>query len=254
VKTQVTCTAIVILTIVSATLYFSPVGSELRGDRKTLVALIDTGVQVNLTEFAEYEISQVSDNPSGAHGTMVLSVLLGLTGEVKPIPPERVRVLSLDVGEGATAKNLASAIDVAVDAGAELISISMGVRRPSIELEDAMKRANEARILVVASAGNVRFLDADYPARYRNALFVSAVDSSGNYASFAGRKSVDAVALGVDVPVLRSDGRRGQESGTSLATATATVSQKIISELVAGEIDRATDHMPNSPAQRSADN
>lgn len=214
-------------------------------ERDVLVALIDTGIQTSLAEFSEYGIEQAQNGPSSDHGTMVLSVLLGVNGGADSLPPDRVRILSLDVGEGAVATDLAEAIDTAVAARADLISISMGVRRPSSQLEAAVQRAHDAGILVVASAGNVRFLSPDYPARFTSAMSVSAIDSNGNYATAAARTGIDAVAHGVDIPVLLPDGSRRHESGTSLAT--AAVSRNIVVELLSGEINRAAEHIPQSP-------
>jgi len=231
------------LILVAAAL--SPACAVSLGDDDTLVALIDTGVNTGLAEFSGYTIEQAESAPSSNHGTMVLSVLLGVNEGSDQIPADRVRVLSLDVGDGATATDLADAIETAVDARADLISISMGVRRPNSRLEATVRRAHDAGILIVASAGNVRFLSPDYPARFESALSVSAIDSGGNYATTAARTSTDAVALGVNIPVLLPDGSRRHESGASFAT--AAVSRTIVRELISGAIDRATEHVPQRP-------
>lgn len=197
------------------------------------VALIDTGARLDLPEFSGYEVRQSDPSPSGDHGTMMLSALLGVFTE-KPLPRESVLVSSIDVG-GTTADGLAAAIDSAVDGGADVISISLGVRRDSPSLHSSVARARARGALVVAAAGNVRFLPADYPARYPEVLAVGAVTATGELRPDSAQRDLGATAPGSDVAVLLPSGRRSVASGTSVATALATNS--VVQRLVSGQLN-----------------
>ncbi|WP_157118070.1 S8 family serine peptidase [Microbacterium paludicola] len=110
--------------------------------------MIDTGVSADLDVFSRYVIDTVGpESVSDAHGTMMMSVILGVTDEAIALPSEGLEVLSINVGTSPPAASIADAIDGAVDAGAELISISMGVRRGSVALETAVQQMSESLIL-----------------------------------------------------------------------------------------------------------
>lgn len=204
-----------------------------RSTDKVHVVLIDTGARLDLPEFSGYEVRQTDPRPSGDHGTMMLSALLGVLTE-KPLPQESVVVTSVDVGR-TTADGLATAIDSAVDGGADVISISLGVRRDSPSLHSSVARARARGVLVVAAAGNVRFLPADYPARYPEVLSVGALTPTGELRPDSAQRDLDTTAAGSDVAVLLPTGGRSLASGTSVATALAT--NDVVRRLVTGQLD-----------------
>lgn len=207
------------------------------------VAIIDTGVQPGLPAFADYEVIQRSPAASGPHGTMVLSVLLGVAPESGPrLPPDRVRITSYDVGSDPNADRLAEAIHQAVDDGAEVISVSMGVRRPDPDLERAVSRAVDQNVAVVAAVGNVPFLPPDYPARYEPAIAVTALDPDGRLWEGAPMRGADATAPGVDIAVLTREGATVRQSGTSLAA--PAVARDIVRGLLTGDLTNPTDYRP----------
>lgn len=214
--------------------------------RPVTVALVDTGVATTLDQFAGYAIQQAAEAPSADHGTMMLSVLLGVSStESDALPADRVSVLSYDVGATPTAESLAAAIDTATESGADLISISMGVRRDNPMLRSAVERASEQGVIIVAAAGNVRFLASDYPARYDEVIAVAALQADGSYWSGSATKDVDTAALGVNVPVLDSLGSTRIETGTSIAA--ATVASRVVASVIAGDIDGPADFTAPPP-------
>jgi hypothetical protein len=209
----------------------SPAGHRQTG--RVHVALIDTGARLGLPEFAGYAVRQARPTPSDGHGTMMLSVLLGVLTE-KPLPRESVLVTSVDVGQ-ATADGLAAAIDSAVGGGADVISLSLGVRRDNPRLSASVAHAKASGVLVVAAAGNVRFLSADYPARYPDVLSVGAETATGELRPDSARRDLDTTANGSDVAVLLPSGGRSVASGTSVAT--ASVSHDVVRRLISGELN-----------------
>ncbi|WP_062302087.1 S8 family serine peptidase [Demequina subtropica] len=188
----------------------------------TLVGLVDTGVSVDAPQLDGYAIEQEGGPPSGEHGTLVLSVLLGAAHDDAPLPPEDVRVASFDVGPDASADDLAEGIEAALDAGVDVISISMGCRRGSAALGAAVERADALGTPIVAAAGNVRFLAPDYPARYETVVAVGAFDGSGRPWDGSPSLGIDATAIGVDVASADREGAPRTVTGTSFAAARIT--------------------------------
>lgn len=117
-----------------------------------------------------------------------------------------------------------SAIDYAVDNGADVISASWGGTGYSQALYDSIERAKDAGVLFVAAAGNSSS-DNDalehYPSGYAlsNIISVAASDRDDNLAYFSnyGETSVDVAAPGVGIYSTYPGGSYATLSGTSMA-------------------------------------
>jgi subtilisin family serine protease len=189
------------------------------------LVIVDGGVAIDLPPIAGYQIWQEATEPTTDHGTMVLSLILGATGVGTNLPSAHLSVSSIDamrLKADSAADRLALAIELAVAKGADLVSISVGVRHPTPALDRAVQEASTAGVLIVAAAGNVRSLPSDYPARYPSVVSVGAIEPDGGQWVESGRRDLSTSALGVDVPVLRSDGTIAHVSGTSFAAAIVT--------------------------------
>jgi intein/homing endonuclease len=109
-------------------------------------------------------------------------------------------------------------IQGAMDAGADIISMSLGspTEAPNA-LHEKIKEATNRGIIVLAAAGN----DAgrtNYPARYDEVIAVAALDRTGNLAHFSSRSDeVDAVAPGVDIYACHLNRGYAKLNGTSQA-------------------------------------
>ncbi|MDO8260198.1 MAG: S8 family serine peptidase, partial [Candidatus Magasanikbacteria bacterium] len=146
-------------------------------------------------------IAAVGNNASG---------ISGVTWRSKIMP---LKVLS-DNGEGEV-KNVIRAIDYAVNNGADVINLSFVGFNHSKSMENAIRRAYEAGVIVVAAAGNEQgegygySLDATplYPACYDGkagenmVIGVAATDTLDQKAPFSsyGFKCVDISAPGVSI-------------------------------------------------------
>jgi len=163
------------------------------------------------------------------HGTAMASLIAAVADDVMILP---VRVVGDDcIG---SVFDLAQGIRAAVDAGAQVISISIGTERESAVLAEAVAYADEHGALVVAAAGNSGVIE--YPARYESVLAVTAVDDANWPASFAALGAeIDLAAPGVSViarvPATGGPGFDYAElSGTSPATAlTAAAAAAVVS-------------------------
>jgi subtilisin family serine protease/putative cell wall-binding protein len=226
-----------------------------RGDGVT-IAIVDTGVDLGHSDLAakiwanpgEIPGNGIDDDGNGfvddvigwnfvsgtptptddnGHGTHCAGIAaaatdnaLGIAGMAPGARIMAVKVLD-SRGSGSTAA-LAEGIDYAVDAGADIISASIGGTSGTKTLEGAVRRATAAGVLVVAASGNEGGAVL-YPAAYTDALSVGATDRNDvrtTYSNFG--PGLDIVAPGGSpaaqvLSTVRS-GEYGSKYGTSMAT------------------------------------
>jgi len=236
--------------------------------RGVLVAVIDSGVQPNVSDLAGSvmtgpDYSGVSTKPTdpswGMHGTWMASLIAGHGHNggdgISGVAPQ-ARVLSIRVlpdkkdpayaqyrRESASRgqRALARAIRYAVAHRVGVISMSLGYGASSRAVRSALQVALEHQVVVIASSGNSGNSSSDrgrahapysFPADYPGVLGVAAVDQAGNPASFSSANlSVQVAAPGVQVPAQGADGQYWLVSGTSPACAlTSGVAALIKSE------------------------
>jgi subtilisin family serine protease len=139
------------------------------------------------------------------HGTATASVIMSPPGaegagyehHVSGIAPA-AELVPLRVSESVihlSMRNVRDAVDHAVASGCHVISMSLG-GLPSGSLHDAIRRALDAGVIVVAAAGN-RVQLVVWPARYEESIAVAACNSLGEPWSGSSRGSaVDVSAPG----------------------------------------------------------
>ncbi|MGH4035330.1 type VII secretion-associated serine protease mycosin [Actinomycetota bacterium Odt1-20B] len=216
------------------------------------VAVIDTGVDIKnpqLTHAVDTskgvnllpeKLKDENKNPKSrgarngttdevGHGTRVAGIIaarpLKGTGFVGLAPDATIIPIDQNDAEGhGTAESLARAIDYAVEAGAGVINISQDTSnavRPTLKLQQAVKRALDKGRVVVASAGNDG-LDGNskdtYPASYEGVLAVAASDRNNERAPFSqSGRFVDVAAPGVDMVSTVPKGGHCPDNGTSFS-------------------------------------
>lgn len=148
------------------------------------------------------------------HGTFVSGMLAQLSPGAEILP---IRVLEAD-GSGEL-YDIIDGIDFAVANGADIINVSFGTSEKSKALEDAVKRAQKAGAVIVASAGNGGNEEKQYPAAYSQVIAVAAYDDEsggvptwGTYGDW-----VDVSAPGVDIVSARPGGTTVSWSGSSMS-------------------------------------
>ena len=149
-------------------------------------------------------IGAVTDNAHGIAGIAQASLMA-------------VKVMN-DSGEG-TDSMVASGIRWAVDNGADIVTMSLGVDGASTILGNAINYASTHGVVAVAASGNSGTSYISYPAAYPSVISVGAVDSSMDRASFSNfGNDLDIMAPGVMVYSTRGGGDTYQSlSGTSTA-------------------------------------
>jgi thermitase len=104
------------------------------------------------------DVSGTGSNHGYGHGTAVAGIIFQIAPKAKLMP---LRVLNPQ-GEGDTA-NVIAAIDFAVAHGAKIINLSLGTSFDK-SLDNTIKSANKAGVLVVAASGNAGNNNITYPA------------------------------------------------------------------------------------------
>ncbi len=165
-----------------------------------VVAILDTPLsnpdipQIDLFGYARYS------DFDNEHGNAVASILAPTTPLLQGVAPgiDLVSFPALDAyGEG-SAFNLAAAIIAATDAGAHIISMSLGSTTPSSLLQYAVDYAHSNGTVLVAAAGNDGRDQLLYPANFENVIAVGAIDAHESAAEFSNTgDQLNIVAPGV---------------------------------------------------------
>ncbi|MGK5628063.1 type VII secretion-associated serine protease mycosin [Streptomyces sp. URMC 123] len=203
------------------------------------VAVIDTGV-----DETNPQLTEAVDTGSGAdliekgkdgtddavgHGTKVAGIIAARpragTGFVGLAPESTIIPIRQNDEKGTgTAATLAQAIRHAIDKKARVINISQDTAkplRPDSDLALAVRQAQAADIVVVASAGNDGLdgnIKETYPAAYAGVLAVAASDRNNERAPFS--QSGDFVGIaapGVDMVSTVPKGGQCVDNGTSFS-------------------------------------
>lgn len=198
------------------------------------VAIIDTGIDFNHPELIHTfgaGTSFVQDlnggiiNPNGeddnGHGTHVAGIVAAVsnqTGAVGVAPQARLYAAKVLDGAGRGLDSwILAGIDWAIGQDVDIINLSLSLDTDSPALADAMQRAWDAGILLVASAGNAGGAVA-FPAAYDTVIAVGATDLSDLKSSFSNfGLEIELAAPGTAIVSTYKDGGYSSISGTSQA-------------------------------------
>ncbi|MDA9591975.1 S8 family serine peptidase [bacterium] len=197
-------------------------GGEIAGQGEgVIVAILDSGIQAH-PQFDEVYIVPIDlagggVGRSAAHGTSVASIITGSEGIAPAVELFVVRVLD-DEGLG-NSYDAAQGIVQAVDHGAQIINMSLGVYQDTPVLRQAVKYADDRGVIMVAAAGNDGYNRMPYPAAYSEVLAVTAVDANRQHALFPNQsEEIDFAAPGVGILTAKEEEGTTLFSGTSAAT------------------------------------
>jgi len=197
------------------------------------VAVIDTGIDLKHPDLKDnlkggvstvsYTSSYNDDNGHGTHVAGIIAAIdneIGVIGVGPKIDLYAVKVLNRrgsgylsDVIEG-----LEWAIAQKKSQGGEwVINMSLGTTSDVKSFRDAIKKAYETGITIVAAAGNTGS-SVVYPAAYEEVIAVSATDQSDQIASWSSRgPEIDLAAPGVNIYSTYKGSTYKTLSGTSMA-------------------------------------
>lgn len=202
-----------------------------------VVAVVDTGVQLDhpdlrgtlLPGLDLVEPGTPPDDENG-HGTLVAGVIaaqagngIGVSGAAPDVRILPVRVLDKD-GEG-TLDDVAEGIRWSVRNGAQIVNLSLA-EAPNLlrginsllgsDLQDAIREADEAGVLVVAAAGNEGRSSTPYGSSIP-VLVVGGVDRAGDVWTHSNRDQRTLYAPAVEVLSTYTDSTFAKDNGTSFS-------------------------------------
>lgn len=215
------------------------------GRPEIVVGLIDGPVIMTHLYLAGENVHEVSGKLRGAcsqvssaacmHGTFVAGILSakrnsgapgicpGCTLLVRPIFAETSKINGQM--PRATPENLVEAIIECVDAGAQVINLSVALAQPSSrgerKLEEALDHAAQRGVIVVAASGNQGIVGSSAITRHNRVIPVVACDIQGipvglsNIGSSIGRRGL--CAPGDNITSIGTNGKLLTLSGTSVA-------------------------------------
>lgn len=202
-----------------------------------VVAVLDTGIQVDHPRLAdrltEARYDYIDDDPipedvfngldddgdglideGAGHGTHVAGIVNLVAPEAQIMP---LRVLDSE-GRG-NDYVLAEAVQFAVQNGAQVINLSLGMPAQSELMEEVIAEATAAGVLVVAAAGNLDSSSEQYPASNPQVIAVTSVGPTAAKSYFANYGEwVDIAAPGESITSTFPVDGYAQWSGTSMAT------------------------------------
>ena len=198
------------------------------------MAVLDTGVtatedidvagRVNFIE-GEEEVNPLYEDVSG-HGTSVASVIaakqndIGITG-INP-NAELYSVKILDDQKKASLSGIIEGIYWCIDHDIDIINMSFGTSVKSEILEQVIKEADKAGILMIAAAGNkgerAGESTVEYPAAFAEVIAVGASTPQGEVSDMSSvGKEVELMAPGESVPATGYFDEVIKTDGTSMA-------------------------------------
>lgn len=167
-----------------------------KGSDSIIVAIIDTGLNVNHPELKNRFWSNIGKNfienqnpndlsSTNDHATNIAGIIaanandgMGFAGIDWNCKLMILKTLDND-GSGYTTA-IANAIHYAVDNGARVINLSLGSRNYSQLMSTAIEKAIKNNVVVVAAMGNENSIQENYPAAYPGVIAVGSINAESN--------------------------------------------------------------------------
>jgi len=205
--------------------FIGATGDRSQWGRGVTIAVLDTGVAADPT-FGRGRLSALDigfgTTPGKAaddgHGTSVASLAGGMSPDAGGVAPDAA-LLSIRVTDATGASDIftiSRAIVAAVDAGAQVVNVSMGGYGTNAALTNAITYALDHGAVVVAAAGNDQAAQLNWPAADPRVISVGAVDKAEQQVSFSNSGvQLQLTAPGLGVQTAWLDGQRADVDGTS---------------------------------------
>ena len=206
-----------------------PLAHELNRGDKVLIAVINSGIDVDHPELAgviaDSFDSLDSNEPAHSHGTAIAGAIAAHQRLLGAAPNARILAVrafgAASSGAEGTAFNILRSIDWAINRGARIINMSFAGPRDA-GLTRILATARQRGIVLIAASGNAGAKSPPlYPAADPNVIAVTATDSQDKLFVPSNRGSyVSVAAPGVDILLPAPGGSYQVISGTSFAAAT----------------------------------
>jgi thermitase len=206
-------------------------GPGMESGKEVKVAVLDTGIDANHEDLVGRVVAEVNftDSPNtddiNGHGTHVSGIIAASRNNAKGIAgvAPAVQLMNVKVADDhglCLAENVAKGIVWAVDRGADVINISLQIKEPSLQLEQAITYAWSRGVVIIAAAGNNASSMPIFPAFSKEVVAVTALNQDDQLAALANYGEwVDVAAPGADIISALPGDDYGYETGTSFAAA-----------------------------------
>lgn len=201
--------------------------SEFTG-KNIKIAILDSGINFEHPDFSYnikrgYNTINPNDLPrdDNGHGTLVAGIIaaqnnnfgvLGIAPDAEIYP---VKVLD-KYGEG-DINNIVQGINWCIENKIQIINMSFAIFKDNSILYNSIKKAVNAGIIVVASAGNSYGGEVGYPAAYKEVISVTAINKNNRIAKVSPIGKIDFCAPGENIISTTSRNSYEKCEGTSIA-------------------------------------
>ncbi|MFA6962282.1 MAG: S8 family serine peptidase [Opitutaceae bacterium] len=191
--------------------------------RGITIAVLDGGTLPDPTlgarlRYLDIGLGYSGTGEAGLHGTAVASLAAGSAADAPGISPAAtiLSIRVLDTDEKSDVFTVVQGIVAAVDAGAQIINLSLGGYSTSDALARTITYAQDHGVVIVAAAGNDGATRLTWPAADPRVVSVGATDATGSQASFSNsgvQLALTAPGIGLQTAGLNNE--RILFSGTS---------------------------------------
>lgn len=222
-----------------------------------VVAVIDSGIDVSNPDLVNriaqggYNFYRGNTDVTDmiGHGTEVAGIIaaqsnnaIGISGVCGSSDVKILPLKTVDNDGYSYVADVIEAIEYAIEYNVDVINLSMGGPENSIAEKEAVQRAVQNGIVVVASAGNTGTGVYEYPASYDNVISVGSVASDDRVSSFSTcNDRIDVVAPGENIYSCALNNGYKAVSGTSfsapLVSGIAAVIKGVNPSLAAADIE-----------------
>ncbi|MCC3377521.1 S8 family serine peptidase [Cohnella sp. REN36] len=207
---------------------------QLQRDVTGTIAIVDTGIDLKhpalsglLTDGVNLLSEGKPPQDDNGHGTAVAGVIAAIaraaetSGGAAAWQAKLMPIKALDRNGEGDEDHLARGIRYAIDHGADIVVLSLGLRRDAPQMREVVRLAESKGVLLVAASGN----DAatfggkaavQYPAAYPTVLSVAGADGRKAQGNSTGGPEID-LAAAWQVDTLAPGGGATVTSGTSMA-------------------------------------
>lgn len=192
------------------------------------VAIIDTGMDYTHPDLAAHyaggynavdtSAQPMDDHGHGTHVSGTIGAIKDGKGVAGVAPDAKLYAVKvLDANGSGSYSNVVDGIQWAVDNKISVINMSLGGGEGTPALAAVMEAADKAGVTIICAAGNDSG-PVNFPAKYPQAVAISASDSSDKIAYFSSRgEEIAFIAPGVSVYSTYKGGGYKSMSGTSMA-------------------------------------
>ncbi len=174
------------------------------GSRRDLAGRVSTGFNAFTNEL----FTPGTDSALGVHGTSVAGIIAGIRDNSTEIAGvnDGATILPVTVFDHANCADdvtIAAGLDWAISRDARIVNMSLGGPNPTATLENAVRRADNAGIVMIAATGNNEDVapgEPNYPAAYPQVIGVGATgptrEGLATVADYSQSAGTDLVAPG----------------------------------------------------------